>query len=139
MSFDLRKPMITSPTEQGQLLQIKSYLVQLVEQLNFALRTLESGSGGTSSTEGEGSLKLTAGFFNELKSLIMKSSEISDAFYSQIEPKIEDKISTHNKDAAAHDEIKKKLENKLDNSDEVKAELVDLVIAALPTWNGGSY
>lgn len=119
MSFDLRKPMITSPTEQGQLLQIKSYLVQLVEQLNFALRTLESGSGGTSSTEGEASLKLTAGFFNELKSLIMKSSEISDAFYSQIEPKIKEKIS--------------------DEFEESKTELVDLVLAALPTWNGGSY
>ena len=88
MSQNIRKPMITAPTAEGQITQIKSYLIQLVEQLNFALQTLESGAGNVSPAAGEAPLKLTQGLFSEIKSLIMKSSDIVNAYFSQMEPLI---------------------------------------------------
>lgn len=107
MGYDIRKPMITAPTAEGQITQIKSYLIQLVEQLNFALQTLESGAGNVSpTTAGEAPLKLTQGLFSEIKSLIMKSSDIVNAYFAQMEPliceseKLFDKIG---KDIEGHD------------------------------------
>jgi len=61
MNVTIRHPHITSKTEEGQLRQIRSYLYQLVEELNWALTTLnditdekpktsvgqESGESGT--------------------------------------------------------------------------------------------
>lgn len=85
---DIRKPMIMAPTTEGQISQIKSYLIQLVEQLNFALRTLESGGGNAPSTEVESSPMLTVGLFSEIKSLIMKSRDIVDAHFELMEPMI---------------------------------------------------
>ena len=41
----IRLPNITGKTEQEQLTQIKSYLYQLAQDLNWALSTMESGSG----------------------------------------------------------------------------------------------
>jgi len=117
MSYDIRKPMITESTERGQLLQIKSYLIQLVDQLNFALRALERGAGNASTTEGEPSLKLTAGLFSEIKSLIMKSSDIINAYYEKMEPKFGEKIEEHNTAEDSHADIReliKKLTETLD-------------------------
>lgn len=39
--IELRLPSITSPTPQGQLLQIRSYLHQLIPDLQYALETIE--------------------------------------------------------------------------------------------------
>ena len=44
MSTNIRFPNITGKTEAEQLVQVKSYLHQLVEQLNWALSTIESGN-----------------------------------------------------------------------------------------------
>ena len=41
--IDIRLPNITADTEAEQIAQIKSYLHQLVQQLNWALSVLESG------------------------------------------------------------------------------------------------
>lgn len=87
---DIRKPMIMAPTAEGQLSQVKSYLIQLVDQLNFALRTLENSAGSGSSTEAEPTLKLTTGLFDEIKGLIMKSSDIIDAYYEKMKPKFDE-------------------------------------------------
>jgi hypothetical protein len=106
MSYEFRKPMITAPTEQGQLLQIKSYLIQLAEQLNFALRTLEGSAGSGSGSDGAYSLKLTPGFFSEIKSLIIKSNDIVDAYYAKMEPKFGDKIEEHNTAGDSHTDIR---------------------------------
>ena len=46
MSIDLRYPNIQGKTEAEQILQVKSYLHQLVEQLNWALNTVESAKSG---------------------------------------------------------------------------------------------
>jgi len=41
--IDIRLPNITADSEAEQIAQIKSYLHQLVQQLNWALSVLESG------------------------------------------------------------------------------------------------
>lgn len=82
--INIRLPNITAATEQEQLLQVKSYLHQLVQELNWALTTIESGtSTGTpkKSTSGNAVTKdELATSFNELKSLIIKSSNAVAAY-----------------------------------------------------------
>ena len=89
MSIDIRLPNINSATEQGQLSQMRSYLYQLVEQLNWALNTVQDGavqtvvqpmtaptSSGTAAAEQE-----AQDTFNSIKSLIIKSADIVNAYY----------------------------------------------------------
>lgn len=89
MSIDIRLPNINSATEQGQLTQMRSYLYQLVEQLNWALNTVQDGAvqtvvqpmtaptaSGTAAAEQE-----AQDTFNSIKSLIIKSADIVNAYY----------------------------------------------------------
>lgn len=94
MGFDLRKPQITSPTEQGQLLQIKSYLYQLVEQLQFALNSVDNTAQNvvkeapksTEKVKNEANAEAT---FNSIKSLIIKSADIVEAYYQEVSKRLE--------------------------------------------------
>lgn len=76
--INLRLPNITANTEQGQLLQVKSYLNQLVQELNWALSSIESGNDVKVTKKNDTGNAVTkeemATSFNELKSLIIKSS-----------------------------------------------------------------
>ena len=82
--INLRLPNITANTEHGQLLQVKSYLHQLVQELNWALTSIESGNNVKVTKKTEGSNAVTkeelATTFNELKSLIIKSSSTAMAY-----------------------------------------------------------
>lgn len=69
MSVNLRYPNITAGSTQEQISQIKSYLHQLVEQLNYALPTI----GGTSQTIDVQGTEMS---FYDLRSLIMQ--ELND-------------------------------------------------------------
>ena len=94
MSYDLRKPQITSPTEQGQLLQIKSYLYQLVEQLQFALNSIDTTAQNVvkeapKSTEKAISEVNAEATFNSIKSLIIKSADIVEAFYQEVSKRLD--------------------------------------------------
>lgn len=89
--INIRFPNITANTEQGQLLQVKSYLQQLAQELNFALSAIESGNNtqvkkkdatGNAVTKEE-----MATSFNELKSLIIKSSQTVMAYSEAAEEK----------------------------------------------------
>jgi hypothetical protein len=83
---NIRLPNITAATEREQLLQVKSYLHQLVQELNWALSTIESGNG----TANTGANKLATGntvtqeelktSYNELRSLILKSAGTVSAY-----------------------------------------------------------
>ena len=82
--INIRLPNITATTEREQLIQVKSYLHQLVSELNWALTTVESGNNaqvqnktasGNAVTKDELSTS-----FNELKSLIIKSSTAVTAY-----------------------------------------------------------
>lgn len=97
MSADLRLPNITATTEAGKLLQVQSYLFQLVGELNYALGTIEAGMGGnapyavekTGGSGGELSPDDAAATFNSLKGLIIKSADIVNAYYEAINSRLE--------------------------------------------------
>ena len=83
--MNIRFPNITGNTEREQLLQVKSYLHQLVGELNWALSSIESGGSNSSTAvkqpSGNSVTKqemLTS--FNELRSLIIKSADTVTAY-----------------------------------------------------------
>lgn len=88
--MDLRMPNITGATEREQLAQIRSYLYQFVPQLQWALNSLETlpSSGGTVTQVVEKSVATPTvnaePTFNAIKSLIIKSADIVDAYYEEI-------------------------------------------------------
>ena len=90
MSIDIRFPNITATTEAGKLQQFQSYMHQLVEQLNWALNTIETaGSGNTSPAvkvqQSEAiSPKEAEDTFNSIKALIIKSADIVKAYETTI-------------------------------------------------------
>ena len=92
MGFDIRMPNINASTDAGQLQQIRSYLYQFAEQMKWALDTMSSGQssasvaqqgGGSSDTSTEEADAVST--FNEVKSLIIKSADIVDAYYEEID------------------------------------------------------
>ena len=89
--INIRLPNITSNTEQGQLLQMKSYLHQLVQDLNFALTAIESGNNAQVAKKNASGNAVTkeefTTSFNELKSLIVKSSQTVMAYSEAAEEK----------------------------------------------------
>lgn len=84
--IELRYPNIQGKTEAEQLSQVKSYLHQLVEQLNWGLSTIESAQGSNISPaivyrqSGEVSSKEAEDTFNSIKALIIKSADIVKAY-----------------------------------------------------------
>lgn len=94
MSVDIRKPMINAQTDAGQLVQIKSYLYQLSEQLQWAFETLNTPSGNSAMTviqgvAGQGENEKGAqDTFNDIKALIIKSADIVNAYSEEIEKKL---------------------------------------------------
>ena len=89
MSVDIRLPNITGKTEMEQLAQIKSYLYQFAGQLQWALKTVESGGStnivlqkGASGTEVKKDEPVAN--FNQLKSLITKTADIVTAYEEKL-------------------------------------------------------
>ena len=88
--IDLRYPNINGKTEAEQMVQVKSYLHQLVEQLNWALSSVESYQGGNTSApviynQGESVTPQEAeDTFNSIKALIIKSADIVKAYEETI-------------------------------------------------------
>ena len=89
----IRLPNITAATEREQLMQVKSYLHQLVQELNFALSSLEIGSSTGSQVKQQGSREITqeefATSYNSLKSLIIKSAEYVQAYSEEADRRYE--------------------------------------------------
>lgn len=102
MGVEIRLPNITGTTEKEQLLQLKSYLYQLSEQLQWAFDNINTtgGSGGQGgstvvlnpvrggNTSSGGSSGNTDPAFNELKALIIKTADDVDAYYEEITSKL---------------------------------------------------
>lgn len=87
MSINFRLPNITAPTEAGQLKQIQNYMYQLVEQLNWALNTIETAqSGNTAPVVIDKSVapQEAESTFNSIKALIIKSADIVKAYEDTI-------------------------------------------------------
>ena len=86
MSINIRLPNVTASSDSGKLTQMQSYMYQLVEQLNWALNL---GSGDDEAVE---AVKTPAQIeeeerqtFNSIKSLIIKSADIVEAYTEKME------------------------------------------------------
>ena len=99
--IDLIKPHIVEGSEREMLLQIRSYLYQMSEQLQNAFVALQGGAGGgnyfamagrsTSSKNGyESKEKSPQQSFNELKALIINSADIVNAYSDKINKQLKD-------------------------------------------------
>lgn len=90
MSIDIRYPNITAKDEAGQLTQVRSYLHQLVEQLNWAINNIETGgavvvdSTGKPASKAEAEKEDPVSTFNSIKALIIKSADIVKAYEETI-------------------------------------------------------
>ena len=90
--MNIRLPNITADTERGKLEQIRSYLYQMACDLNFALGTAQQSA--TESQKPPVSAKQATGaaaqaVFPEIKSLIIKSADIVNAYYDEISKRLE--------------------------------------------------
>lgn len=123
MSIDIRLPNITAQDEAGQLSQMRSYLYQFAEQLQWALNTLEKG---TSADEVE--LRNAVGevvekteeakaqdTFNSIKDLIIKSADIVNSYYDEINNLIN--LSGEYVASSEYGEYKRETNNRLDATD----------------------
>lgn len=96
MGFDLRYPKITGTTEREQMAQMKSFLHQHVEQLQWVLNNITSNSNNVVVTPSANALSLSPNArssspapsaestFNSIKALIIKSAEIVEAYSEEI-------------------------------------------------------
>ena len=82
MSVNIRYPSITATTEREQISQIKSYLHQLVEQLNYALPSI--GSSGTQTFEVQGAEMS----YYDLRSLIIQELQEVEELFEALEADI---------------------------------------------------
>lgn len=94
MGYQLRYPMITGATEKEQLAQIKSFLHQLVEDLQWSLNDIDKIQIQyvKAPTKSESAKKIdekgTQATFDSIKSLIMESNEIINAYYENINARL---------------------------------------------------
>lgn len=95
MGINLRFPNITGTSEREQLSQMRSYLHQLVEELQWALNNVSEGGGVYTPSTGSGAsnstpISLTGKTaFEAIKPLIIKSADIVQAYYNSISTKLE--------------------------------------------------
>lgn len=102
MGFDLRLPNITGPTDRERLTQIQSYLFQMVEQLNWASQSLDTSNAEVVPSTPRSHIPSVGGAygvmpagddpqstFTSIKSLIIKSAEIVEAYYQEINRRLE--------------------------------------------------
>lgn len=82
--IDIRQPGITAATEREQLLQMRSYLYQLAQQLQYAFNAIESTgiSGDTTTQDAQES-------FASIKGLIIRSTDISTAIIDKTLKRLE--------------------------------------------------
>lgn len=91
MSVDIRLPQINAATPEEQLMQIRRYLYQFAEQMKWAFANLDTGSDAVvlqNTTKPISNVAADAQAqtsFNEIKSLIIKSADIVNAFSVKIE------------------------------------------------------
>ena len=95
MSTELRYPRVPNVSEREQLEYMKSYLHQLVDQLQVALNNVgASAAPVVSSAQKSSSVGVVdrvdpAVTFNSIKSLIIKSADIVSSYYDQIKNRLE--------------------------------------------------
>jgi hypothetical protein len=93
MGVDIRLPNINAKTEAEQ--QIKSYLIQLAEQLQWALKNIDASNDTAVVTPTPRSVKAASqtpvsaeATFGSIKALIIKSADIVNAYYDEINSRL---------------------------------------------------
>ncbi len=85
---EFRYPNITDSTNEGQMRQIRSFLHQLTDQLNYALKDVESSVERVRTIvvedSGKSEEEKAASTFNSIKSLIIKSADIVSTYSEEI-------------------------------------------------------
>ena len=94
MPIDIPRPNITASTEAGRLEQVRSYLYQMAEQLNWALNSVDTKvetaiSEPPKQTPSEPTPEEVQSNFNSIKALIIKSADIVDEYYEEISKRLE--------------------------------------------------
>ncbi len=94
MSIKFRYPNITGKKESEQISQIRSYLHQLVEQLNNELPNIGTGDGVTQSAETNQSQTYSVQggelSYYELRSLVIQELQKVERLVAEFEQKMED-------------------------------------------------
>lgn len=94
MSIQIQTPNITATGDAQRLRQIQSYLYRMAQQLQWAFDSLETGgiapgtAGSSPARTGTASVD-PASNFSALKSLIIKSADIVNAYYETISKRLE--------------------------------------------------
>ncbi len=94
MATELRYPSIPNVSEREQLVYMKSYLHQLVDQLQFALNNIGASTTSVVTSAQKPSVPSViertdpAVTFNSIKSLIIKSADIVNSYYDQIKTRL---------------------------------------------------
>lgn len=95
MNIELRLPNITADAGPEQLRQMRSYLYQLAQQLQMALSTMSDEQEAAVEKAVQAAAaeqKPTPGStFNSIKALIIKSADIVDAYYEEVNRRLEGK------------------------------------------------
>lgn len=99
--IDIRLPNITATDPAAQLSEVRSYLYQMVEQLNWALNTLDTGSvtangntaviSNSNGNAGDGGGTMSSEVlenFGSLKSLIIKTAEAANSEIGRLDDAI---------------------------------------------------
>ena len=92
--INLRLPNITAQDDRGKLEQIRSYLYQFTQELNWALSNIDSKAAeATQKVEAtiqqKDAVQQAQATFSEVKSLIIKSADIVNAYYEEINRRLE--------------------------------------------------
>ena len=93
--IDIRQPNITAKDPTQQLLQMRSYMYQLSQQLQWAFNSIETGGAASTVLYAQSNKKAASEesnpqkSFSEIKSLIIKSADIVDSYYEEINRRLE--------------------------------------------------
>lgn len=93
---DILLPNITGTSEQEQLTQVKNYLVEMVQQLNYALSAVNRAAVDASDQakaiqeqqESQRQALTPGNTFRSIKALIIKSADIIDRYSEEINQKL---------------------------------------------------
>ena len=95
MSIDIRRPNINGQTDSQRLEQVRSYLYQVAEQLNWAFNTIETKTAEAVSNIDKAVASSSSDTeepktnFNAIKALIIKSADVINAYYEEISKRLE--------------------------------------------------
>ena len=146
---NIRLPNITAQDERGKLEQVRSYLYQLAGELNWALSNIDSKAAEATqkvetTTQQKNAVEQAQATFSEVKSLIIKSADIVNAYYDEINRRLEgvyvaqSDFGTYTEETAATLEANSKgISLLFDNQQSIQTD-VDSIQGALQTDSEGT-